>query len=105
MPTDHRALRDIRVLDFGRFIAAPYCGLILAGLGAEVIRVERPGGDEDRYLGRKVANGENLTFANLARNKKGVTLNLQNVAASRATLLDLVRHCDVFLHNFRPSAA
>ena len=58
-----RPLDNVRVLDFGRFIAAPYCGLLLADLGADVVRVERPGGEEDRRIGLKASNGENLLFA------------------------------------------
>src|SRR5438552_658975 len=98
-------LRDVRVLDFGRFIAAPYCSLILAEMGAEVIRVERPRGEEDRRLGLKAANGESFTFLSLGRNKKSITLDLLRQDAPRDVLHDLVRHCDVFLHNFSPRAS
>ena len=70
-------LSGLRVLDLGRFISAPYCCLLLADMGAEVIRVERPGGDEDRRLGLTGAHGENFTFPGLARNKKGITLDLR----------------------------
>lgn len=96
-------LQDIRVVDFGRFIAAPYCGMILADMGAEVIRVERPGGEEDRHIGLKAANGENYIYPGLARNKKGITLNVMS-DAGRGVLYDLVARCDVFLQNFSPGA-
>jgi crotonobetainyl-CoA:carnitine CoA-transferase CaiB-like acyl-CoA transferase len=98
-------LTGLRVLDFGRFIAAPYCGMLLASMGADVIRVEGPDGDEDRRIGLTASNGENLTFPCLGRNKKGITLNLSGRAEARSVLADLVAHCDVLLHNFSPGAA
>ena len=62
-----RVLNDIRVLDFGRFIACPYCGMLLADMGAEVIRIERPGGEEDRTIGLTGPHGENMSFPGTAR--------------------------------------
>ncbi|MCJ7771528.1 MAG: CoA transferase, partial [Desulfobacterales bacterium] len=56
-----RVLEDIRVLDFGRFIACPYCGMMLADMGAEVIRVDRPGGEVDRTIGLIGPNVQNLS--------------------------------------------
>jgi crotonobetainyl-CoA:carnitine CoA-transferase CaiB-like acyl-CoA transferase len=102
---DRAILKNVRVLDFGRFIAAPYCGMILADLGADVIRVERPGGEEDRWLGLKAVNGESYTFSSLARNKKGITLDIFGPKSGRRVLADLVHRCDVFLHNFSTNAA
>lgn len=96
-------LQGIRVLDFGRFIAAPYCGMMLADMGAEVIRVERPGGEEDRRLGLKAANGENFTYPGLARNKKGITLDVMS-SDGRNVLCALVACSDVLLHNFSLAA-
>lgn len=97
-------LADIRVLDFGRFIAAPYCGMILADMGADVIRIDRPGGEEDRSYGLLAPNGENLSYPSYARNKRGITLNLFK-PGSEPVLRDLVRRADVVLHNFSPGAA
>lgn len=77
---------------------------MLADMGAEVIRVERPGGEEDRCLGLKARNGENFTYPGLARNKKAITLDVLS-EGGRGVLLDLVARCDVFLHNFSPGAA
>ncbi|MFP6584723.1 MAG: CoA transferase [Candidatus Hydrogenedentota bacterium] len=99
-----KVLEGVRVLDFGRFIAAPYCGMILADMGAEVIRIDRPGGEEDRTVGLKSPNGENLSYPSYARNKKGVSLNVLSKDADRGVLEDLVKKCDVFLHNFSPGA-
>jgi formyl-CoA transferase len=96
---------DVRVLDLGRYVAAPYCSLMLADLGAEVIRAERPGGGEDRGLGLCGAHGDTFTFSSLARNKKGVTLDLRRGDAARDLLRALVARCDVVLHNFGPAAA
>ena len=68
-------LDGIRVLDLGRFIACPFCGMLLADLGAEVIRVERPGGEEDRFHGLLSPSGDNYLFITRNRNKKAITLN------------------------------
>ena len=99
-----RPLDGVRVLDFGRFIAAPYCGMMLADMGAEVLRVDRPGGEEDRSYGRTGPNGSNFVFPNFGRNKKGITLDVLRRDAPHEVLADLVSRCDVFLHNFSPGA-
>ncbi len=101
-----KVLEGVRVLDFGRFIAAPYCGMILADMGAEVIRVDRPKGEEDRYVGLKAANGENLTYPSYARNKKGLSLDIltKEDNGGRKVFEDLIKVSDVFLHNFSPGA-
>jgi len=99
-----RPLSGIRVLDLGRYVAAPYCAMLLADLGAEVIRVERPGGDLDRTLGLKAPHGENFTFLALARNKRGVTLELARPDLVREVLHDLIRLCDILIHNYSPAA-
>lgn len=99
-----KVLEGVRVLDFGRFIAAPYCGMILADMGAEVIRIDRPGGEEDRTVGLKASHGENLSYASYARNKKCISLNVLTKNARRDVLEDLVGISDVFLHNFSPGA-
>jgi len=100
-----KVLEDIRVLDFGRFIACPYCGMILADMGAEVIRIERTEGEEDRNTGLLGPHGENTSYPSYARNKKGITLNLMNNEPAQEVLADLVRVSDVVIHNFSPAAA
>jgi crotonobetainyl-CoA:carnitine CoA-transferase CaiB-like acyl-CoA transferase len=100
-----RVLEDIRVLDFARFIAGPYCGMLLADMGAEVIRIDRPGGEEDRTAGLTGSNGENLSFPNYARNKKGITLDVFDKDHGQKILTDLVKQSDVVLHSFSPEAA
>src|SRR4030095_385833 len=66
-------LEGIRVVDFGRFIAGPYCAMLLADMGADVIRVERRLGGEDRYVGPVVESGEGGLFLHMNRNKRGIT--------------------------------
>ncbi len=100
-----RVLDDIKVLDFGRFIACPYCGMLLADMGAEVIRVDRTGGEEDRTHGLLGPNGKNLSYASYSRNKKGITLNLMKNKRAREVLKDLLKETDVVIHNFTPQAA
>ncbi|HKI98432.1 MAG TPA: CoA transferase [bacterium] len=68
-------LEGIRVLDFGRYIAGPFCATMLGDMGAEVIRVERVEGSEDRFLASVAESGEGGTFLQLARNKQGLTLD------------------------------
>jgi crotonobetainyl-CoA:carnitine CoA-transferase CaiB-like acyl-CoA transferase len=71
------ALKGIRVLDLGTFIAGPHCATILGEFGAEVIKVEPPGsGDSLRRLGTNTECGDTLVWLSEARNKKCVTLNL-----------------------------
>jgi len=71
----NQPLNGIRVLDFGRFIAGPYCGTLLADFGAEVIRIERVDGGEDRRVAPIAETGEGPMFLNLNRNKQGMTLD------------------------------
>ena len=74
-------LDDIRVLDFSRILAGPYCTMMLGDLGAEVIKVERPGlGDDTRQWGPPFAGGESAYYLSCNRNKKGITLNLKTSA-------------------------
>ncbi|MFQ5650104.1 MAG: CaiB/BaiF CoA transferase family protein [bacterium] len=68
-------LAGIRVLDFGRYIAGPFCAALLADMGAEVIRIERVHGGEDRYLASVADDGSGALFMAANRNKKGITLN------------------------------
>lgn len=98
-------LAGVRVLDLGRFIACPFCGLLLADLGAEVIRVERPGGGQDRFLGLLTPAGFSYGFSNQNRNKKGITLNYERDSRAREILDSLVKCSDVVIENFSPSAA
>jgi len=68
-------LEGVKVLDFGRYIAGPFCGALLADYGAEVIRIERVNGSEDRYVTPVSEDGQGAMFLQLNRNKLGLTLN------------------------------
>lgn len=68
-------LEGVRVLDFGRYIAGPFAATLLGDMGAEVIRVERRGGSEDRFVAPVAASGEGALYVGLNRNKKGITLD------------------------------
>ncbi|MEQ1890742.1 MAG: CoA transferase, partial [Alphaproteobacteria bacterium] len=70
-----RVLDGIRVLDFGRYIAGPFCSALLGDMGADVIRIERPGGGEDRVVGPVTEDGIGAGFFQLNRNKRSLTLN------------------------------
>jgi crotonobetainyl-CoA:carnitine CoA-transferase CaiB-like acyl-CoA transferase len=93
-----KLLDGIHVVDFGRFIAAPYAAMMLADFGADVIRVERREGGEDRTLGPAVATGEGGWFLNINRNKRGMTLDLGHPAAGEI-VTRLVRWADVVIVN------
>lgn len=94
-------LSGIKVLDLGRFLSGPFCGALLADMGAEVIKIEVPGrGDEIRYHGVLV-NGESAYFVGMNRSKKSLTLDLKS-AEGKEIFARLVREADVVLENFRP---
>jgi formyl-CoA transferase len=99
--TDIRPLAGVRVLELGNYIAAPTAGRMLADFGAEVIKVERPvTGDELRNW-RLYSGNTSMLYRTINRNKKSIVLDLKT-ERGRQTVLDLVRHCDVLLENFRP---
>lgn len=91
-------LEGIRVIDFGRFIAGPYCAMLLADFGADVIRVERRDGGEDRKLGPVTESGEGGLFLNINRNKRGITLDLGHPRA-REIIHRLVGSADIVVVN------
>ena len=68
-------LDGIRVLDFGRYIAGPYCAALLADLGADVIRIERIGGGEDRWVAPIADDGVGALYVTMNRNKRAMTLD------------------------------
>jgi crotonobetainyl-CoA:carnitine CoA-transferase CaiB-like acyl-CoA transferase len=96
------ALKGIRVLDLGTFIAGPHCATILGEFGAEVIKVEPPKtGDSLRRLGTNTDCGDTLVWLSEARNKKCVTLDLAS-ERGRELLKLLAAKCDIIVENFRP---
>ncbi len=94
-------LTGVRVLDLSRVLAGPYTTMLLADLGAEVVKVEEPGvGDESRRIG-PFQNGVSTYFASINRGKKGLTLNLKAEAGKRL-FLELARQADILVENYRP---
>lgn len=96
-------LAGIRVLDFGRYVAGPYCATLLGYLGAEVIRVEKRAGSEDRFIAPVCAGGEGGVFFQTACNKKSLTLD-PATPAGREVTRRLVRTADVVVANLPPAS-
>ncbi|MDA8195016.1 MAG: CoA transferase [Thermaerobacter sp.] len=96
-------LRGVRVLDLTQLLSGPYATQILADLGAEVIKIEQPGGDKARGNG-PFFEGKSSYFASLNRGKKSLALNLKNDSGLRV-FQDLVRQSQVVVENFRPGVA
>ncbi len=94
-------LDGIRVLDFGRYIAGPYCACLLGDMGAEVIRIEKLAGSEDRYVASITASGEGANFVCVNRNKKSMTLNPTR-PEGREVVKKLVATADVVVANLPP---
>jgi crotonobetainyl-CoA:carnitine CoA-transferase CaiB-like acyl-CoA transferase len=91
-------LSGIRVIDFGRFIAGPYCAMLLADMGADVIRVDRRQGSEDRYIAAITESGEGGGFLSLNRNKRNLTLDTSK-PESAEIIRRLVKGADVVVAN------
>ena len=95
-------LQGIRVIDFSQILAGPFCTMLLADMGADVVKVEKPnGGDDTRRYGPPFIEGESAAFLTLNRNKRSIVLDLKNeqgLGVVRRMLAD----ADVMLHNFRP---
>eukprot|EP01083_Nonionella_stella_P110125 322058_1 len=97
-------LKGIRVLDIGRIMAAPYCSMMLADMGAEVIKVEKPGsGDDTRVWGPPFAgeSGETAYFLCANRNKKSICVDMKSPDGQKV-LQQIAAKCDVFIENFIP---
>src|SRR2546423_10326238 len=90
-------LDGIRVLDLSRVIAGPYCATLMADLGADVVKVERPGRGDDLRAWR--GSGMSATFAAINRNKRGMAVDLQHPEGSKL-LFELARRADVVGQNF-----
>ena len=96
-----KALSNLTVLDLTRVLAGPFCTMYLADLGANVIKIENPkGGDDTRHL-PPFQNGHSLYYANVNRNKKGVTLNLKD-PAGKELFKRMVAEADIVVENYRP---
>jgi crotonobetainyl-CoA:carnitine CoA-transferase CaiB-like acyl-CoA transferase len=100
-----QVLKGIKVLDLTRALAGPYCTMLLADYGAEVIKVELPGtGDDTRGWGPPFIQGESAYFLSINRNKKSLTLDMKN-PKSKDILERMIKQSDVLVENFRPGAA
>jgi crotonobetainyl-CoA:carnitine CoA-transferase CaiB-like acyl-CoA transferase len=98
-------LQGLRVLDLSRVLAGPYCTMLLADLGADVVKVERPGiGDETRTWGPPFVAGQSAYFLAVNRSKRSVALDLRDEGA-RAAFMRLAGRADVVVENFRPGGA
>ena len=95
------SLLDLKVLDLSRVLAGPFCSMLLADMGAQVIKLEMPGRGDDARAFPPFKNDLSLYFVNLNRGKQGIVLNLKT-ERGKSIFLELVRWCDVLLENFRP---
>ncbi len=96
-------LDGIRVLDFGRYVAGPYCATLLADFGADVIRIDRRGGSEDRGIAPVTDEGEGALFLQINRNKRSITLDSRTPEA-KTILARLIASADVVIANVPTSA-
>ena len=96
-------LEGVRVLDVSQVMAGPYCCMLLADLGADVIKIEPPGsGDQTRgAMGFKMKGSDSMGFLNMNRNKRSITLNLKTEAGKKV-FFELVKSADILVENYRP---
>jgi CoA:oxalate CoA-transferase len=97
-------LAGVRILDFSRVLAGPYCSALLADLGADVLKVEAPQGDDYRHIGPFYKDGSSVLFEAVNRNKRGIVLDLSS-PEGRAVAQRLARGADIVVENFRPGVA
>ncbi|OGO05042.1 MAG: hypothetical protein A2Y91_04710, partial [Chloroflexi bacterium RBG_13_54_8] len=94
-----KLLAGVRVLDMSHWFAGPYAATLLAAMGAEVIRIERPTGEEERHFGPFAPNGESMLTKVTLQNRRGITLDFTS-GKGREILKQLVKGADVVLHSF-----
>jgi len=94
-------LAGVVVADFTRVLAGPYCTMLLADLGAEVIKVEPPGGEDARFFRPPTRDDESTFFLSVNRNKRSIVLDLRQ-AEDAELARAIARRCDVLVHNFKP---
>ena len=97
-----KPLENLKVLDLSRVLAGPYCTMLLADMGADVLKIERPGtGDDTRGYGPPFLNGESAYYMSVNRNKRSMTLDLKKQEGLKL-LHKLILEADVLVENFRP---
>src|SRR2546430_13023767 len=99
-----KPLDGLRVLDFTRVLSGPNCTALLADLGADVLKIEPPQGDDYRHIGPFYKDGSSALFENVNRGKRSVVLDLSE-PAHRDLALELATGADVMVENFRPGVA
>ncbi|KDB09011.1 Formyl-CoA transferase [Burkholderia sp. lig30] len=107
MQEDQRALplSGVKVLDFSRVLAGPWCAMVLADFGAEVVKVEHPArGDDTRDWGLRIGDTETTYFNSVNRSKRSICVDLQTDAGQRVAR-ELAARADVVIHNFKPGGA
>ena len=104
METPPRALDGLRVLDQTQVMAGPFCAMLLADMGADVIKIEPPGGENTRGMDLELAPGVSAPFLAVNRNKRGMVLDLKQPRGA-AILKKLVATADVLIENYRPGVA
>src|SRR5436190_24191163 len=95
------ALTRLKVVDLSSHLSGPYCAMLLAYHGADVIKIERPGSGDDARMMPPFVGGESAPFMIWNRNKRSVELDLKD-PGDQARLLDLVDGADILIENFRP---
>jgi crotonobetainyl-CoA:carnitine CoA-transferase CaiB-like acyl-CoA transferase len=97
-------LQGVKVLDLSRVLAGPYCGQLLADMGAEVLKVESPEGDENRGWGDRTDDGLSCNFSSVNRGKRSIIMNYKAPGA-REALAKLVKDADVVIESFLPESS
>ena len=101
---DALPLADLKVVDASQILAGPYCTMLLADMGADVVKIEKPsGGDDTRRMGPPFIGGESAAFLAMNRNKRSVVLNLKSAEGLEA-MKRLLSDADVFIENYRAGA-
>jgi crotonobetainyl-CoA:carnitine CoA-transferase CaiB-like acyl-CoA transferase len=98
--TSKGILSGLRILELGHYVAAPFCSRLLGDLGADIIKIEPPGGDPVRKWGEQV-NGHSIWWSMHGRNKRSIIIDLKT-RKGRDLIADLVEQCDALIENFRP---
>ncbi len=97
-----RALEGLLVLDLSHVMAGPFCAMLLGDLGADVIKVEKPAGEDARRFGPPFISGESVAFLGLNRNKRDICIDLKT-DEGRTIVRELATKADVLIENFKPS--